>query len=494
MKQKSFLFIALAAFMCISYQVADAALTANNQYHLTINRGESGGILASGHSVFVGAYVSSSLPITSVTARQVVGGTNSGPLSFVPSPLFPNEYSYRWNYNSSYVGQWQITATDGSETITVNTHVLDDPMILPLAQTLSVSTDSGQMTPTLFWTGFEPYSGFSGTPYAGADDFNVRVRARLASNGRPTWDSPSMSTSLTSYTLPAGALEPGTSYLLEIMLNHYDYEDGLGWQLENRSETYLLYTAPGALGLTISNPGAYTINRGGDASAATYTMEVEAIVTDTGDNQITSVWAYNGSYNYQLTPRNFGSIGTLYYHEGTYAGQTGIWEIQATNSLGQTTSAYTHILDKPLQIPLVTGVSFSDQTTSPTVYWNLVPSSAVDNYRVRVTSDGYYTLYQSNLLPSTATSFQIPAGIMSFGTQYIVRIQAYDFDMENGVSYVENRSDYHTYFTPTSVTPISGDFNGDCDVDGNDLAALLANPSWLDVPSFAQNFGRDACQ
>jgi uncharacterized membrane protein len=46
------------------------------------------------------------------------------------------------------------------------------------------------------------------------------------------------------------------------------------------------------------------------------------------------------------------------------------------------------------------------------------------------------------------------------------------------------------------ATPLSipGDFApADCDVDGSDLAALIANPSLLDIPTFAQNFGKNVC-
>jgi peptidoglycan/xylan/chitin deacetylase (PgdA/CDA1 family) len=42
--------------------------------------------------------------------------------------------------------------------------------------------------------------------------------------------------------------------------------------------------------------------------------------------------------------------------------------------------------------------------------------------------------------------------------------------------------------------PCSGDFNADRDVDGIDLAALLANPGLLDITTFAQNFGKNNCQ
>jgi hypothetical protein len=489
----AFLSVLITAISMVLAPAAQA-LTIDSVYVYTNNRGGIGGGMSTGYFFYLDAFASPSGSGTAVTAQQVSGGANNATLTHSPSPLFPDDYYARFDFNSGLTGQWLITATNGTETVMKLSPVLDDVRQLPLAQSLSVSTASGQLTPTLLWTGFDSgqFPGFSGTPADGSDDFSLRVRVRYT-DGRSMWQSEVLSTSVTSYTLPAGVLVSGQNYILEILLNHYNYQSG-EWILSNRSENFLSYNTSAAAGLTINNHYVYTINRGGDASAPEYIIDVEAVVTDTEGNQITSVWAYNGSYNYQLDPGSFGTLGISYYHGETYTGQTGIWEIRATNSLGQTVSAYTHNLDKPQQIPLVTGVSFSDQTTSPTVFWNLVPSSAVDNYRVRVTSDGYTVLYQSALLPGTATSFQIPTGIMSAGTQYILRIQALDLDLENGVNYLENRSDYHTYFTPTSVAPIPGDFWGDCDVDGSDLAALIANPSWLDTPTFAQNFGKNACQ
>jgi hypothetical protein len=43
------------------------------------------------------------------------------------------------------------------------------------------------------------------------------------------------------------------------------------------------------------------------------------------------------------------------------------------------------------------------------------------------------------------------------------------------------------------IIKCAGDFNNDGDVDGSDLAGLAANPSLLDVFSFAAHFGRTDC-
>jgi subtilisin family serine protease len=47
-------------------------------------------------------------------------------------------------------------------------------------------------------------------------------------------------------------------------------------------------------------------------------------------------------------------------------------------------------------------------------------------------------------------------------------------------------------FAPVLVA--AGDFDSDCDVDGSDLAGLVANSSLLDITTFAKNFGKSTCQ
>jgi hypothetical protein len=57
-------------------------------------------------------------------------------------------------------------------------------------------------------------------------------------------------------------------------------------------------------------------------------------------------------------------------------------------------------------------------------------------------------------------------------------------------------TDLRPYLVITTTTSISGDFTapGDCDVDGSDLAALIANMSLMDFVTFAEHFGKNACQ
>ena len=231
--------LSLAVFMGLSLP-SYAAMSITNPYIFTINRGPSGNVFgAEGYFILLGVYVQSSSGTEStVTAQQVVGGSNTTNVPY----LNGTEYSRRLDYDANLIGQWQIAATNGQDGALTMTSTLDDVRLLPLAQSLSVSTSSGLLTPTLSWTGFssEQYPAFSGTHVNGSDDFDLRVRIRRASTGAAVWTSPRLSTGLTNYTIPSSILSSGQNYLLEIMLDHYDYESG-NWYLENRSETFLHY-------------------------------------------------------------------------------------------------------------------------------------------------------------------------------------------------------------------------------------------------------------
>jgi hypothetical protein len=221
-----------------------ATITIDTPYVYTANWGYSAGVFPIGYFFLIGAFVSPAGPGITGLAQQLSGGSHNVNLTYWPQPLFAAEYDYRTPYDSSFNGQWQIIATDGVEVATRVTSTLDDPRQLPLADTFSVSPSTGEMTPTVSWTGFNPalYPAFSGIPVDGSDNFNLRVRVRNM-NGRSLWQSSNLSTSETSFMFPANALAQGQNYLLEVILNHYDYESG-AWWLENRSETFLQYSTP----------------------------------------------------------------------------------------------------------------------------------------------------------------------------------------------------------------------------------------------------------
>jgi hypothetical protein len=221
-----------------------SAIPIDSPYVYTVHWGDSAGVLPAGHFFILGAFVPR-VGIT-VTAQQLSGGSRNVNLTYWPTPLYPNEYDYRTSYDSSFNGKWQIKAADGVCEATKVTSTLDDPRLLPLAETFSVSGSTGALTPTLSWTGFDSgqFPGFSGNPVDGSDNYTLKVRARDM-KGRTLGQTSDLSTNVTSFTIPAeNALVLGRAYLLEVMLNHYDYESG-AWYLENRSETFVRYATEG---------------------------------------------------------------------------------------------------------------------------------------------------------------------------------------------------------------------------------------------------------
>ncbi len=70
----------------------------------------------------------------------------------------------------------------------------------------------------------------------------------------------------------------------------------------------------------------------------------------------------------------------------------------------------------------------------------------------------------------------------------------YDPDM---IGFTLEGSQFPTagHFLVRNASTLSGDFApADCDVDGSDLAAMIANNIPIDVMTFAQNFGKNSCQ
>jgi hypothetical protein len=239
----------VVATMALS-PAAQADLTIDGTFLMTDNRGPGGGT-QEGYFLVIGGYVSPPPGVTA-TAQQISGGANTLALSYFSSPQFPNEYSTRVAYDTGLSGQWQIAANNGAETAYANTHVLDSPQLLPLAQNLAVSGSTGALTPTLTWTQFNTsiYHGYSGTPVEGSDSYRLMLRIRQP-NYRSVWDSATFSTSSTSFTLPTGILATGQSYVMDLMMVQFEYESGQ-WYLENRSQTFAAYNSvpiPGAIWL-----------------------------------------------------------------------------------------------------------------------------------------------------------------------------------------------------------------------------------------------------
>jgi hypothetical protein len=244
--------ITIVFLMFFLLQSTAFALDIANEYVWTTRYGPNS-FVTPGVYLNVGVFITPSGPGTTAQAIHTSGLGPDYELAFRPQPIYPDLYFYREPY-SGQTGQWDITATDGINTITRRTHLLDDYQVLPLATNMAIS--GSLLAPTLTWDAFDStaYPSVRQPPILlGTDFYNLRVRIRLAEPGIPViYDSPygpSLYTTATSYTIPTGVLEENKNYLLDLMLVHFDTDVVISLNPpnyrtypENQSETFLSYS------------------------------------------------------------------------------------------------------------------------------------------------------------------------------------------------------------------------------------------------------------
>jgi hypothetical protein len=219
----------------------------------------------------------------------------------------------------------------------------------------------------------------------------------------------------------------------------------------------------------ISSPGVFTLNIGPSeinwGGGPAYRFWLRPVVTDTlGLENIETVTATAldaGQPSYVLEPFFVGPaipIGTFGVspYDPLYTGQTGRWQITATNYQGESATLTTHVLDKPRVIPLANNIHFSDNSATPTISWDPVlfdddlnattPDVQVESYRVRFMYGTYEQIYRSGSL--TATSYNVPVGVLEAGMPIYVMIEAFDLDTTEVGNPSENASFTFTEFTP----------------------------------------------
>jgi hypothetical protein len=126
-----------------------------------------------------------------------------------------------------------------------------------------------------------------------------------------------------------------------------------------------------------------------------------------------------------------------------YAGAPlGSWSITATDSTGSSAPVLSPPIAAPQLLPFVTGITVSDNTSTPTVSWTLPDLTGfdVDFTRIRVIDFSTEVQVFAALLPTTTTSFAVPAGILQPGRSYIYRVSLEDFEVDAFGTHLENRS------------------------------------------------------
>ena len=172
----------------------------------------------------------------SVFATYSLDPTISRTLNYYSGPIFSGKNFDRNFLPITLTSAWNVSAIDPDATTTAVIPGIANPQFLPLL--LNLRAVANGTTPTILWelpdfTGFDP------------DD--IRVRAIDIATRVQIYQSPVLSTSATSFTMPAGVLTAGRSYEFRV-----DVRDLEGATLENRSLTFtgaVSIPEPGTLAL-----------------------------------------------------------------------------------------------------------------------------------------------------------------------------------------------------------------------------------------------------
>ena len=131
--------------------------------------------------------------------------------------------------------------------------------------------------------------------------------------------------------------------------------------------------------------------------------------------------------------------------------------------------------------------------------WRLptTPGTSEDNDSEGEMGHLYYVDGMKIVANKSPAPFQnILVGIYWYGTEY-TEGRAWNFNFTTGNQDEYDQINYHYYALAVhsgdvgAPLPIPGDFApADCDIDGSDLAALIASPGSLNLTTFAHNFGK----
>lgn len=284
----------------------------------------------------------------------------------------------------------------------------------------------------------------------------------------------SMRTEDTSYSIPPGILKENSlyRYAIQVMGEFYDENvDNMSMWRTGNSMLHQFTTTPVTGGVNVpiieSNGfGAYTITMpypGTDE--LTYRLGLEAYVSDL-DGVPGNIKSVEVLFPDQVTKRalryerNVETNKALYvyydvldfssplYPEDIWPGT---YTFTVTDHEGNTSN-----FSEELTINIVPPVSLFAPgqdavvfTTSPTIMWT--PVSGANYYKVRIYKSWGRTVFTSLYLPWNATSFMVPAGKLSTGSNYSYAIYAYDTSHELGdldnASKLGGRSSEFIHFT-----------------------------------------------
>jgi hypothetical protein len=212
-------------------------LCVTSPFLFTENFGPNSAGVFVGQAMQLGAFVSDALGvpgnIQSVTATALTPGQPNFTLFLGTQPILGAFYSILPPYTGQ-LGQWQITAQNKQgQTVSVLTHVLDKPRIIPLAQNIQFTDNS--LTPTITW---DPvlfdHDNNPETPPVPVAGYEVRI---LPLTGVANTFFRSAFLTQPSFTVPPGVLSPGQSVFFRIRAFDTDSAEP-GSPTENASSTF----------------------------------------------------------------------------------------------------------------------------------------------------------------------------------------------------------------------------------------------------------------
>ena len=190
--------------------------------------------------------------------------------------------------------------------------------------------------------------------------------------------------------------------------------------------------------------GANSVNPIQNTSAIATQGTAEVTLQDVGGNEFFASFLYN--------PDRIGS-----------------WIITMTN-LGDKTSLPTNdLLGVDKTLPFVSNINVSGDLLIPTITW-VLPVTSVPYTRVRVRiATGGNTVFTSNFLPTSTTTYTLTSGVLQPDRNYLLRVI-----LEEGRSgYLVNRSDTRVAYTTRAISSPVGVFR-----DGHWYLDANGNGAW----------------
>jgi hypothetical protein len=219
----------------------------------------------------------------------------------------------------------------------------------------------------------------------------------------------------------------------------------------------MLSAAPAFSAPLLFSPGGHLTHRfgpGGEGGTPTGDfVEVNAaLFTPSTSDPLSSVvvTATQGSTTMTIpffpftAPVNGANVASYVTFIAFDASLLGAWSLTPSDSTGPGPAVPTRSIADPEFVPLVTGITITDPSTTPTITWTLPDLSGfdVDFTQIRVIEVATdLHVFFSNLV-GTPTSFTVPAGVIDPSKTYVFRVGLLDNELDaQNVSFTENRSD-----------------------------------------------------